>query len=135
MGRNLAHTEWRLELAPHFDRAPALGIGEPAGLAIDPVDTIIDAGTSSRDGSQFSGECTQHAFSASWSLSADYIHEQGNHGYRAYSYTGGTNLFTPQLPADDPDQATYVLDDLRRASLLLLSLLCGAYQDDAAGCF
>ena len=50
----------------------------------------------------------QHAFSASWSLSADYIHEQGNHGYRAYSYTGGTNLFTPQLPADDPDQATYV---------------------------
>jgi hypothetical protein len=34
----------------------------------------------------------------SWSLSADYVHEQGNHGYRAYSYTGGTNLFTPQLP-------------------------------------
>ncbi|XWK76275.1 TonB-dependent receptor (plasmid) [Tunturiibacter lichenicola] len=52
----------------------------------------------------------QHAFSANWSLSADYIHEQGNHGYRAYSYTGGTNLLTPQLPADDPDQATYVPD-------------------------
>jgi Carboxypeptidase regulatory-like domain len=52
----------------------------------------------------------QHAFSANWSLSADYIHEQGNHGYRAYSYTGGTNLFTPQLPTDDPDQAAYVPD-------------------------
>lgn len=52
----------------------------------------------------------QHAFNANWSLSADYIHEQGNHGYRAYSYTGGTNLFTPQLPVDDPDQATYVPD-------------------------
>ena len=47
---------------PIFDRAPALGIGEPAGLAIDPVDTsIIYAGTSNRDGSQFSGESTQPA--------------------------------------------------------------------------
>lgn len=36
---------------PIFDRAPALGIGEPGGLAIDPVDTnIIYAGTSNRDG-------------------------------------------------------------------------------------
>jgi hypothetical protein len=52
----------------------------------------------------------QHAFNRDWSLSADYIHEQGNHGYRAYSYTGGTNLFTPLLSADDPDQATYVPD-------------------------
>jgi hypothetical protein len=52
----------------------------------------------------------QHAFSANWALSADYIHEQGNHSYRAYSYTGGTNLFTPLLPATDPDQATYVPD-------------------------
>jgi hypothetical protein len=52
----------------------------------------------------------QHAFGANWSLSTDYIHEQGDHGYRAYSYTGGTNLFTPQLPLNDPDQATYVPD-------------------------
>jgi hypothetical protein len=50
----------------------------------------------------------QHAFNAKWSFSADYMHEQGNHAYRAYSYTGGTNLFTPQLPVDGPDQATYV---------------------------
>ena len=52
----------------------------------------------------------QHAFSASWSASADYIHEQGNHGYRAYSYTGGSNLFTPELQESDPNQATYVPD-------------------------
>ncbi len=52
----------------------------------------------------------QHAFSPNWSLSADYIHEQGNHAYRAYSYTGGTNLFTPQLAPTDPDQAVYVPD-------------------------
>jgi hypothetical protein len=50
----------------------------------------------------------QHAFNASWSLAADFIHEQGNHGYRAYSYTGGVNLFTPQLAPDDPNQANFV---------------------------
>lgn len=45
---------------PIFDRAPSLGIGEPAGIAIDPVDpSIIYVGTSNRDGSQFSGEATQ----------------------------------------------------------------------------
>jgi photosystem II stability/assembly factor-like uncharacterized protein len=45
---------------PLFDRAPSLGIGEPGGIAIDPVDTsIIYAGTSSREGSQFSGNATQ----------------------------------------------------------------------------
>ena len=52
----------------------------------------------------------QHAFSPNWSLSADYIHEQGNHAYRAYSYTGGTNLFTPLLAPTDPNQALYVPD-------------------------
>jgi hypothetical protein len=28
----------------------------------------------------------QHALNEHWTLSADYTHEQGNHGYRAYSY-------------------------------------------------
>ena len=62
MGRNLVHTRnggtaWTL----HFrSSARKLGIGEPGGLAIDPVDTnILYAGTSNRDGSQFSGEATQ----------------------------------------------------------------------------
>ncbi len=52
----------------------------------------------------------QHAFNPNWSLSVDYIHEQGNHGYRAYSYTGGANLFTPLLPLADPAQPAYVPD-------------------------
>src|SRR4029077_8175974 len=52
----------------------------------------------------------QHAFNPDWAISADYIHEQGNHGYRAYSYTGGTNLFTPLPPVTDSAQATYVTD-------------------------
>jgi hypothetical protein len=43
----------------------------------------------------------QHAFNQHWTLSADYTHEQGNHGYRGYSYGGGANLFTPLIPAAD----------------------------------
>jgi hypothetical protein len=48
----------------------------------------------------------QHAFNQHWTLSADYTHEQGNHGYRAYGYTGGTNRFTPLIPASDPNYAS-----------------------------
>jgi hypothetical protein len=52
----------------------------------------------------------QRAFNRHWTLSADYTHEEGNHGYRAYGYTGGTNLFTPLLAATDPNQANVVPD-------------------------
>jgi hypothetical protein len=56
----------------------------------------------------------QHVFNQHWTLSADYTHEEGNHGYRGYSYTGGTNLFTPLIPASDAnyaaDQAAVVPD-------------------------
>jgi hypothetical protein len=48
----------------------------------------------------------QHAFNEHWLASADYIHEQGNHGYRGFPYTSGTNLFTPLIPATDPHYAT-----------------------------
>ncbi|HXZ32540.1 MAG TPA: carboxypeptidase regulatory-like domain-containing protein [Terriglobales bacterium] len=47
----------------------------------------------------------QHAFARNWILSADYTHEEGNHGYRAYSYTSGVNLFTPLIPTFDPNYA------------------------------
>jgi len=47
----------------------------------------------------------QHAFNQSWILSADYTHEEGNHGYRADSYTSGVNLFTPLIPTSDPNYA------------------------------
>jgi hypothetical protein len=45
----------------------------------------------------------QHAFNPNWIMSADYTHEQGNHGYRAYPYASDTNLFTPLIPASDPN--------------------------------
>ncbi len=37
----------------------------------------------------------QHAFNEHWLASADYVHEQGNHGYRAFPYAGGVNLLSP----------------------------------------
>ncbi len=50
----------------------------------------------------------QHAFGERVLVSADFTHEEGNHGYRAYSYAGGVNLFTPLLDSDDPTQADVV---------------------------
>lgn len=47
----------------------------------------------------------EHAFNQQWLASADYVHEQGNHGYRAFPYAGGANLFTPLIPASDPEYA------------------------------
>src|SRR5271169_114045 len=51
----------------------------------------------------------QHAFNEHWLVSADYVHEQGNHGYRGFPYTSGTNLLTPLIPASEPP-AEYVAD-------------------------
>jgi Carboxypeptidase regulatory-like domain/TonB dependent receptor len=48
----------------------------------------------------------QHAFNQHWLASADYTHEQGNHGYRAFPYTSGANLFTPLISTADPNYAT-----------------------------
>ena len=94
---------------------PVQNLGGPANAGCIPGDAaggtanIIDSGYRTPYAIHISGG-VQHAFTPSWSLGADYIHEQGNHAYRAYSYTGGTNLFTPQLPLNDPAQATYVPD-------------------------
>jgi hypothetical protein len=48
----------------------------------------------------------QHAFNQHWLMSADYVHEQGNHGYRGFPYRGGSNLFTPLIPTTDLNYAT-----------------------------
>src|SRR5271170_7204617 len=47
----------------------------------------------------------QHAFNEKWLMSADYVHEQGDHGYRAFPYTSGTSLFTPLISTADPNYA------------------------------
>jgi hypothetical protein len=47
----------------------------------------------------------QHAFNDQWLMSADYVYEDGVHGYRAFPYTSGTNLTTPLIPTSDPNYA------------------------------
>jgi hypothetical protein len=44
----------------------------------------------------------QHAFNRNWTVSADFTHEQGNHGYRGYRFTSDTNLFTALISTSDP---------------------------------
>ena len=80
-----------------------------AGDSAGGVANLIDAHYRTPYALHVSGG-VQRAIGEHWVLSADYIHEQGNHAYRAYSYTGGTNLFTPLLAADDPAQADDVPD-------------------------
>jgi hypothetical protein len=48
----------------------------------------------------------QHAFNQNWLMSIDYVHEQGNHGYRGFPYTSGSSLLTPLIPTSDPSYAT-----------------------------
>lgn len=45
----------------------------------------------------------ERAFNQNWTLSADWIHEQGNHGFRRYQYQAGFTLFTPLIPTSDPN--------------------------------
>ena len=75
----------------------------------------------------------QHAFNNQWLMSADYVYEDGVHGYRAFPYTGGLNLTTPLIPTSDPnyaaDQASVVpnvnvfqADNRSKYSALMLHL-------------
>jgi hypothetical protein len=43
----------------------------------------------------------QYAFNSKWMMSADYTHEQGNHGYRRYELTAGSKLFAPNPENQD----------------------------------
>jgi hypothetical protein len=54
----------------------------------------------------------QHAFNQHWLASADYVHEQGNHGYRGFTYGGGTNLLTPLFPGTDSLDQTAVVPNV-----------------------
>jgi hypothetical protein len=95
------------------DPATNLGGGENAGCIAGASSggaaNLIDPRYKTPYAIHISGGA-QHSFGGNWSVSADYVHEQGNHAYRAYSYSGGTNLFTPLLAATDPEQAAVVPD-------------------------
>jgi hypothetical protein len=42
----------------------------------------------------------QYAFNRNWTLSADYVHQQGVHTYRRYEYTAGYTLNSPLFAPD-----------------------------------
>jgi hypothetical protein len=58
----------------------------------------------------------QHAINSNWTVSADYTHEQGNHGYRRYDYTPGLNI-----AADAPAVSVFHSDN--RSSFDSLALV------------
>jgi hypothetical protein len=66
----------------------------------------------------------QHAFSSKWTASADYIHEQGNHGYRAYNYTAGFTLFSPDSNKQQfvPNMAIFKSDNRSSYNALMIGL-------------
>jgi hypothetical protein len=66
----------------------------------------------------------QHAFNQRWLMSADYVHEQGNHGYRGFPYTGGVNLLSPIPGADAvvPNVNVFASDNRSSYNGLLLHL-------------
>jgi len=48
----------------------------------------------------------EHAFTTNWLASVDWIHETGMHGFTHYLYDAGYDLFTPLIPASDPNYTT-----------------------------
>jgi hypothetical protein len=81
------------------------GVGCVPGDAAGGAGNLIDGHYRTPYAIHVSGG-VQHVIDQHWTISADYTHEEGNHAYRAYSYTGGTNLFTPLIPASDPNYAS-----------------------------
>ena len=50
----------------------------------------------------------QYLWHKNWTFSADYVLEQGMHGYRRYEYTAGYTLFSPLFPQDVASQMANV---------------------------
>jgi hypothetical protein len=52
----------------------------------------------------------QHAFNARWLVSADWVHQEGRHGYRRYKYHAGFTLISPLVEPDAASQMAHVPD-------------------------
>lgn len=52
----------------------------------------------------------EHAFTSNWTLSADWLHEEGVHAYRRYDYAAGYTLFSPDFPRGLKEQMNEVPD-------------------------
>ncbi len=59
----------------------------------------------------------QHAFNENWIVSADYTHEQGNHGYRAFPYPAAT-VFASNNRSSYNGLMLHLQGNMRRFSLV-----------------
>jgi hypothetical protein len=59
----------------------------------------------------------QHAFNDRWTASADYVHEQGNHGYRAFPYAAAT-VFASDNRSSYNGLMLHLQGNMRRFSLV-----------------
>jgi outer membrane receptor protein involved in Fe transport len=59
----------------------------------------------------------QHAFNEHWMASADYVHEQGNHGYRAFPYPAAS-VYESNNRSSYNGLMLHVQGNLRRVSLV-----------------
>jgi outer membrane receptor protein involved in Fe transport len=85
----------------------------PSAASTGPIGTVTGAGAIIAPGykTPYAIHITggvQHAFNSNWMISADYIHEQGNHGFRRYQYQAGFTLFSPLVADDVNDQRNVV---------------------------
>ena len=89
---------------------PCTQPGEPGclpGAADGGAGVVIDPNYHTPYALHVSGG-VQYAWHKNWTMSADYIHEQGVHGYRRYEYTAGYTLFSPLFPQDPESQMANV---------------------------
>ncbi len=91
---------------------PCTGPGAPGclpGAANGGAGVVIDPNYHTPYALTVSGG-VQYLWHKNWTLSADYVHEQGVHGYRRYEYTAGYTLFSPLFAQDQATQQASVPD-------------------------
>ncbi len=130
---DLAQNGWATALQAVNSSPPlCLKVGDPGcipGAANGGSGAIIDPHYKTPYSIHATGG-VQHAFNEHWTASADFTHEEGNHGYRAYSYTAGVNLFSPLYPvsnvadqmANVPNLSVFKSDNRSSYNALMLHL-------------
>jgi hypothetical protein len=84
--------------------ATAGNIGDVAGSA-----SIIDPKYKTPYAIHVTGGA-EYSFHPGWTASADFVHEQGDHGYRRYQYQSGFTVFSPLYAQDVDSQRDAVPD-------------------------
>jgi len=121
---DLAQNGWVTALqAVNAPPAPCINPGDPGCIPGGAPGAIIDPHYKTPYALHATAGI-QHAFNTHWTMSADYTHEEGNHAYRAYKYTAGTSLFSPDPAnqADVPNIADFKSDNRSSYNALMIHL-------------